>query len=104
VSWFQETVEVEAPPDVAEDRKAQLERERTEAIKELKAAAEAEKAYKDAHPQHPFPVHAENSVYIQTRVDDLERKRLESAVRKCAARFYEALRQVAKFENPDLVL
>ena len=103
---FSQTVEVEAPPPVetAEGRKEQIERECSEAGQQLAAAIQAEKNYSDAHFERPFPIRMGDTLYVQTLVNDCERQRLQRAARQAIARWNNAWRARAIFENPGLVL
>jgi hypothetical protein len=98
------TVELEATTLTTEDRKEEIRRECKEAGRQLKAAVTAERNYNVAHPQHPFRFRAGDSLFVQTMANDPERRRLQCDVRNSVQRWNQALRQLALFENPRLIL
>jgi hypothetical protein len=90
------TVEVEVSPrQSAEDRKEKIDQECKEAEEKFNADWRALQAYDSTH-QQPFRFRAGDTLYIQSRVDDLERQQLERNLRKSTERRNTALRTRAE--------
>ncbi len=80
---FQQTVvEAETPPLTPEQQLAEIDLECHEAERQFNADSAALRNYNIEHAEQPFRVKTGDVLRIQTRVNDLERQRLERAFRK----------------------
>jgi hypothetical protein len=83
------TVELEAPTLPAEQLAA-VDRECREAEHQFNTDASALRSYNIENAEQPFRVRNGDVLHIQTRINDLERQRLERAFRKSYERRNQA--------------